>query len=426
MNVTPSKARRTQRRLAYVQVRRPGALKHVDVTNGVNRKEFRKVKRYSARVRRAESAKAQKRSATKPGGYNPLAPLTGKQYRKEERASERAQFRPRAQELKTAIGAQEQTTANVGTYYDDYKRALDAASQRVQAADAANVAATEGRVDTAYQQDKSAVEGRDTAMTAQERALGFNGGKSAEGARAVEAARSQGNQAAARTRDRAGADTKYLELRSANALLGKTEAVGRENTKRENLRKEQKSLAADRGDFRTKFRTDTRESERTYALARKEFGLKKQDLNLKYKTSAADRGLERQKINTQKIVARMYSNADKASARAQIRVAKLQLKKGKISQHQYRQILNIYKGLPKKGKSGGAGGAAAPKPLSVTEEKTVKKAFGRLQSAGVRVDQRKAAINQLIGKYGYPPRVAREAWRRYALKAPGSNYGGPH
>lgn len=360
-----------------------------------------------------------RREAKQANRYDPTAPLTGKRFRRELRAAEGREFGPQQRELNTAIANQDQTTADRARYYDDWRQAMRESTARINATNAENVKASEARVDSSYAQDSAAVKARDVAASEQAAKLGRGPVQSAEGARAVEAQRSQGNQSTDRLRSQAGADTKYLELRGVNAAQAKIEDQDRQGNRRKKLEQAGRDLARERGQFRTEFGRKARESEREWAAIQKEFGLKSRELDIDAKNSRKDRQLEQQKLSTQKIVARIYASADRAGARAQVRVAKLQLQKGKISQKQYREIVNIYKGLPKKGSSGAAG----PKPLTATQEKTVKQAFNRLKKAGVRADQKKAAINQLIGKYGYPPRVAREAWRRYVRRAPGMDPG---
>lgn len=384
------------------------------------RKARRQVRRLRRRLHNQRMAARQQRDDI-------TAPLTGQRYRQEERAAERQRFGPQRRELGMAMADEAQTAADRARYYDDYRQALRESTARINAANAANVQASQSRVDSSYAQDEAALKARDAAQSEKLRKIGAGPTQSEEGARAIEAQRSQGNQSTDRLRGQASSDTKYMELRGATAALAKAEDQGRLTTQRKKLREEGRQLAKDRGDFRTNFRANTRKSEREWKAIEQEFGLNKKRLSIEAKSSRADRALEQQKLNTQKIVARIYASADRAGARAQVRIARINLRKGKISQRQYREIVNIYRGLPKKGQPGGSAG---PKPLTVTEEKTVKQAFKRLSGVEppIRMDQKRSAINQLIGKYGYPPRIAREAWKRYALKAPGMPPGesGPH
>lgn len=379
----------------------------------------RKVRRMQTRLQtRLRRYRAQEKASKQ---YDPLAPITGAREKQEMGAAERLQFGQRASELRQAIAGQEQTTADRARYYDDWRQALRESTARVNESNRQNVEATEGRVDSAYAQDKSAVAARDAAASDTASKLGRAPVQSNEGARAVEAQRSQGNQSAARLREQAGADTKYLELRGVNASQAKTEDQTRLAGKREQLRKESSDLARDRGDFRVDFRRKTRQDEREYAAVQKEFGLKERGQDLQYKNTVAQRKLEREKIAGQKIIARMYSSADRASARAQVRVAKLQLEKGKISQKQYREIVNIYKGLP--GGGGGGGGKNTPNSrysgpggtMAPWERRKVESSVQSLINTHAGPGDRQRAIQALI-KRGVPADLARVAWRRYAAK----------
>lgn len=413
--VGKAKTRRTNRRIARLRLADRNAVPHIKADNRYTPREVRRVRRQTSALKQREAAA---RPKPKAAPYNPLAPLRGKAYRQEERAAERLQYGGQQAELSKQLRGNQQTAANTDTYYDDYRQALREATARINESNRQNVEAQQAQSNAAYTEDSAGLKARDAAAAAQAAKFGRPAEASQEGAQAVSAQRSQEAQSIARTRDRGTADTSYMENKGANAVLAKAEAVGRVDTARRDLERKQSQLKADRGAFRTKYRADTRESERTYALASKEFGLKAADLKLQRKKTNAQIKNDKNKTAAQKIVANIYASADKAKARAQIRVAKIQLQKGRIDRHQYREIVNIYKGLPAKGTSP----AAKAKPLTGPQEKTVSEAFGRLKKANISVTQRKAAIDQLIGKYGYPPRIAREAWRRWERRAPGSNY----
>lgn len=380
----------------------------------LNPKQARRARRRVRRLQRR--VRGYRRREQQAKRYDPTAPLTGARFRNERKAAERLEFGPRSTELGQAERQADQTTADRARYFDDWRQALRESTARINETNRQHVEASEGRVDTAYAQDKAGVQARDAAAAEQARKLGRAAAPSSEGHRAVEAARSQGNQGITELRGQSAADTRYMELRGVNAAQAKIEDQTKQAGKREKLRQERKRLAAERGAFRTDFARRTRSDEREWAAIQKEFGLKRQELRQESGTTRAQMRLERQKLQTQRIVARIYASADRAGAKAQIRVAKINLQKGRISQRQYREIVNIYRGLPEKGQSGAAGGQ---KPLTSTQEKTVRQAFNRLKKAGVRKEQRAAAIRQLIGKYGYPPRIAREAWKRWAQNAPG-------
>jgi hypothetical protein len=420
MPVGRLKTRRTNRRLARIRLHDSEALPGVKADGRYSRREVRQVRRENKRVR-SEQRQERPKPKTK---YDPLDRLTGPRLKRETEAAEQLQFGGRAEELRRAITKQDQNTANTGTYYDDFREALRLATERINATNQANVQATEGRVDQAFREDSAAVQARDAAASQQSTALGRGPVQSQEGARAVEAQRSQGNQAAASLRTQAGADTKYMELRGANAALGKAQAIERQQERRGELRSEESQLEQERGAFRVDFRRRSREDERQWAAIQKEFGLEKAKFKLDKKQARTEARQARSATNAQKIVARIYAAADRKSARAQVRVAKLQLEKGKIDANQFKTIKNIYEGLPGGGANGknSAGKTGKPK-LQTWETDKVSNAVRILEknTAGPRDKQ---TWMKRMQDEGMPARLARIAWKRYAKRFEQS--GRPH
>ena len=420
--VGPRKTRRTNQRLAYIRTRRPNALPNVKADSRYTPREVRRVKRTKRRIARREEAAKQRKAARQ---YNPLAPLTGRRERQELAAAEKLEFGPAESELRRATANQEQTAVNRAAYFDDYRQALREATARVNESNRQNVEAQEGRVDTAYSQDAQGLQARNAQAAEQAAKFGRPAPGSEEGAQALESRRTAGNESTGALRRQSAADTKYMELRGATAVLKKAEDQARQDAKAGQLRGEAKELAGKKGAFRTDLRRRTRQDERTYALARKEFGLKEKDLALKHKTSRADRKLEAQKLKTQRLVANIYASADKAGARAQVRVAKLNLQKGKISQRQYREIVNIYKGLPAKGKPGGAAGgggaggggvgSGAGGSLAPWERDKVSNATRVLERNSASITDRATWMKRMQDA-GVPKRLARIAWNKYVSK----------
>lgn len=385
------------------------------------RQAQRKVRRLRRRLR------GYQRQEKRDKQYDPLAPLTGARLRQEMTAAERLRFGGAQRELGQATADAEQTKADRATYYDDYRQALREATARVNEANRVNVETTQARIDQAHTEDSAGVAARDAAQSEQAAKFGRAPVQSAEGAQAVAAQRSQGDQSLARLRGQASADTKLMELRGSTAVLKKAEDQGRQDSRLGKLRQEGKDLERERGDFRVDFRRRSRQDEREYAAIQKEFGLKRRGQDLEFGNSRAQRKLEREKLAAQKIVARIYSSADKAGARAQIRVAKLQLQKGKISQKQYREIVNIYKGLPDRGhgfQGDGKKPGSGNKPLQTWEKDKVSNAV-RILTKNSALTQDKKKWLQRMQDEGVPLRLARIAWSRYVKKAPGTNYNGP-
>ena len=458
-NVKGRYERRSRQRLARVRLADEKALPRVNASDGINRREARRIKRAAKRLPAAPKPVNQQRvaerydsmattpkvnpnngfnrkeakrvnqawrGAGRPQPFRPTEPLTGRSFADETAAASRLKFGPVEQELNRATSAQAQTTANTATYYDDYRQALREATDRIAGTNTAAVAAAEGRVDAAHQQDVAAGQARDAQDSRQAELLGRGPVHTSVEGQAADNRRALGNTVVNAMRDHAASDTSYMEKTGANSVLKKAEALGRQNARMAEIGSKKEQLARDKGDFAVKARTDARQSEREWSAIQKEFGLKKQELKQDAKSGSADRKLEQQKLNAQKIVARIYASADKAGARAQIRVAKLQLEKGKISQHQYRTIVNEYKGLPAKGQAPAAKGSKPGKPgkpgqpqgsgaggsLAPWERDKMAQARTWIGEAHPTPDARGATIAKLV-KAGIPRRLAVAAWNKY-------------
>jgi hypothetical protein len=418
--VTGGALKRARRRLAAVRLDNPRALPNVSPKGGYTGREARKLKRAAGALPKSP------RGAKGPAPFNPLAPVTGKTFDEELAAKVGLQFGSQDRELARNIANQDQTTANTGSYYDDYRQALRESTARINETNRVAAETSEARVDNAYGQDKAAVAARDAQASEAAAKLGRPAMQSQEGSQAVEAARSQGNQSAARVRGQGAADTALMEKRQANSVLAKSEALARENARRRRLGEDAVELAQKKGDFKVAERDKTRQSEREWAAIQKEFKLERRGQDLDAGATRQQQKTERMKANAQKTIARLYSSANKASARAQIRVARLQLKKGEIDQHQFNTITNIYKGLPGGGGSGSNGSGKGGQLLPWERDK-VSNAVNILDRNNAK-PQGKSAWIARMQKEGVPLRLARVAWKRYADKhlntGPGNTGGG--
>lgn len=412
-------AKRTARRLAAVRLHDPGALKGVSPKGGYTGREARKAKRAASKL--PKQPPHRKKRALPGSKFDPLEPLTGETFAKELQAREHLKFDPLEREQHQAEANQAQTAANTSTYYDDWRQALREATARINETNRQNVETTQARTDASYAEDKAAVAARDAAASEQAAKLGRGPVHSEEGARAVEAQRSQQNQRVAGLREQASADTSLMEKRGATAVLAKAQELAKESNRARRLREDRKQLEESRGDFRLDERAKARESERQWAAIEQEFKLNKRKVDIDAKQGRADRALERQKINAQKIVARIYASADKAGARAQVRVAQLQLKKGKISKHQYNTIRNIYEGLPGGGGGGGSkgggggGGQWGGRVDTPVENQKADQMYADLISRKPDPSKRQKIIQGAI-RNGVPRAAAVKAWRRYMRK----------
>lgn len=381
--------KRARRKLAKIRLAAPNELTNVKPGRHGN---FSFKERQAIRDAYANLGKSQlSGSKHKTHINNPLLPLSGKSFKKEVNAEAKLQYGPQFNELKQDLKDQDTHTALVGSAYDAYTAALGKALANINAADTAAVNASDTRTDTAYKQDTGAAQ-------------------TDEGKKAADALRALSNSNTAALRGQAAGDTALLNQENANSLLSKAEALRRENDNRQKIIDERKALKKERGAFKTSTREKLRQDERTYALGRKEFGLKtrQEKFNEKQaKQSAADK---RKGDNAQVLIAKLYANADKAKAKATIRVAKLQLKKGKIDQNQYRKIVNVYHGLPAKGGSSNNGSR-----FNKDERTKISQAVIQLQDKRAAPGDRAKAVDAMI-RGGLSRAAANAAWRRYVKR----------
>lgn len=411
------------RRLAKIRLADANALPGVKPTAHGN---FHTADRYAilhaiqALKAKQAAAKAAKPKPAKP--FDPLAPLSGKSFEKEVAARTKLEFSPEEAKLRDAVVAENNRVPVVSNAFDQYHQALLDARDRGKAASDAYVTQSQDAVNAAYTQDKAAQEARDKAAAAKAALIGQTGAATpSQGAERAEGARSQGNQAVVNERTAAGADNTMMEGRAATSLQAKATALQHEDDTKASLDRAAKELAGRKGAYAAAQRNDLSQTERTYALARKEFGLKAADTKSVIASRKAATKAAKQSTNAQVIVAKIYAASNKAQARAQVRVAKLQLDKGKIDQKQYRKIVNVYKGLPKKGTSpqakpaapknpaGGSGAGGSLAPWEVDARDRAFTGFGKNQYT--RDDHARAIVKAV--QAGIPKRLAEAAWKRY-------------
>jgi hypothetical protein len=418
--VTPGRARKTDQRLVAIRSDHPKFARGVRKGGFTVAEANRIKKRYRATQRRPHAPAT---PAAPP--FDPLAPVTPQGAQQEVNAAADLQFRPQERAVRQEIANQAQDTANTGSYYDDYKKALAEATGRISAVNKATADEMQTRTNAVADLASAQSAQSDANLQRQADLLGRGQVSTPEGQQSSVDIRSQGTQAANRQRVQGAADTGLMEKRGATAVLAKAQALSRENARMRGMLEKKGQIAADKGTFKVAERGKVRESERSWAAIQKEFKLKSAAQKAATKGSKADRKLERQKLRTQQIVAGIYAAADKAGAQAQVKVAKINLQKGRISQRQYREITNIYKGLPAKGTSpaakGTTGGAAKPGAaqgsgaggtLAPWERDRINSSRDALFDAHAQPSDRRKAIDQLV-RQGVPRRLALVAWNEY-------------
>lgn len=429
--VGPRRTARTNRRIASVRLANPKALPNIQADGSYTPREARRVRKVAKRTYHATkdaAAKKQAAAKAKDKRYDPLAPLTGSRLNKELDAAVHLKYGDAEGALAQSKANQAQTTANTGTYYDDYRNALAEATARIKANSDASVQAQQQRVDQSSADMTQHAQEQDAQASQQAALLGRGPVQTQAAYQSADAAKSQGNLSAGHLREQANSQNTLMEMRGATAVQAKAEALGRAAAKSRQLDDQGVALKKEEGDYRVDQRRQSREDERSYAAIKQEFGLKTKEFDHQKKVDRATVLAKNQASNAQKVVARIYGSANKAQARAQVRVAELQLKKGKISKHQFTTIKNIYDGLPThksvdityhgngagaKGKAKGTGpGSGAGGSFAPWEKDKISNAVNKLTTNSAKVDDRDVWIQRMVSA-GVPKRLARTAWNKY-------------
>lgn len=195
-------------------------------------------------------------------------PLNRKRYRRERKAAERLQFGPQKRQLKAEKRESREQERRVGGYFDQYRAQLAALQQGQQ--DAYNAAYGKVAQATGLNQDAGI---RDRLRAEEERDAQVRGttASATPYAEAAELSRQRLASGAAATVATQGArQSAYLADKQRIGAREGVEQQLKEAERRRAINQDQRSLAKERGDFRTTFRTEAREGERRYELANKE------------------------------------------------------------------------------------------------------------------------------------------------------------
>lgn len=267
----------------------------VDVNKGgtdITGREARKIKQLWQQKRPdVPATKKGPKGPSAPVGYNPLTPLTGETFDQELAAGEKLEFGEQRRQLDSERRIAGQQITNTAGYYDEYRKAVQEASGKIDAANAQAQQTVQGRTDTAYQQDMAAQQGRDAEAAAEAQRFGRPAPQTTEGYRAVEGARAMGNLNAGTLAGQRASDQTYNARREATSVLAKAEALGSASRARRGVEEDARALESKVGAWRTDRRDKTRSTERQWAAVQKEFEL----------DASGDK--------TQENVARLYSNA---------------------------------------------------------------------------------------------------------------------
>lgn len=338
--------------------------------------------------------KAPAKAKPKAPPYDPLAPLSGTDFNNQVAANVNLQYQPQEDALAQAQKDQAQNTALTNSAYDAYKSALNDALTNINTNDANAVTAQQAQVNNAFTQDNASAQ-------------------TDAGRQAAAGAQGLGNAGLGTLRTAGTADNAYMSNRTADSVLQKAEALQQAAQKKTDLDTQAASLAKQKGEDTVAERGKLTDAERQYSAVQKEFGLK-------VKTEKDDTASATSTAATQKYVADVQAAATQEKAAATIKVAKEQLAKGKIDQHQYTTVTNVYKGLPKKGVSPTA--KATPKTVgkgsgpngtwSPSERDKLSKSVNILHKNNASATDQATWIQRMVDE-GIPHRIATAAWRSY-------------
>lgn len=223
-------------------------------------------------------------------GFDPLAPITGRQFNRELRANTRLQFGDETRQLQSERRISDQAQANIPAWFAGYQaqiaQARGQATGYAQAAqqaayNQANQAALQGGQQVQQQQAQG-------QQQANKLGVNFNAQPYADAGQAVAARQGAQTQFGTAIGAQGVAQNNYLADRGRVAAGQGVQAQLDELGRRRNIEQEAKDLARKKGDFKYKFRGDVRASERQWAGEQEVFGLNA----LKEKNDAAQAAAE--------------------------------------------------------------------------------------------------------------------------------------
>lgn len=398
---------------------------------------------YDGRYNRREARKIKQHwiSEGRPAPYDPLKQVSGRNFADELKATLGYEFGDQERELRREGSRLEQNSANVGSYYDDYKNALTQSVGRIRADADSTAAATQQQVDRAQEQDKARLEAADAEAAATAAKFGRPATPSQEGQRALEARGFMAQSEQARMRERANAQVQQADLRIPNAVLAKAERLREEERRIAANRGDQQRLKQKEGEFATKYRADSREAERLWAATQKEFKLKAGESKADRKLKAQELRIENIKSYRQLKQAMLYAGAKSKMADALVKQAKKMADAKVISAKQYKEIARIQShktvdvNNSYSGNGGGGSGDGGRKlqPYEKTRVDRATAALAKFDRQGSLTDRDRngkgyTAFVRRMRRYGIDAQYARIAWKRYWDKrgqtSPGGTGGG--
>lgn len=344
-----------------------------------------------------------------------VEPLTPKTYKKEVKAATRAQFRPQQRELNAQARAEKESRSRTRDYFETYGKATDAAA-----------ATTKAAYDEAYNKINASGASASAADEAVRSKIESEAAADAERRGATYTPSTTSSQASASRRDssaalagvaatQGAASAKYLADKKRIGVGEKINQLRLSRKRSQTIAKDKEALAKEKGDFRTDYRSRTRESERQFYLQQQQLAQTAKGQKLSAKTSRKNAKLSaRTQRRGQNVTARGQDISAANSARSAAETARHNRQTEAAARRDDRN-------------------RDTDKPTG--DGQTVTRALSVLRTYGNSLDRRERAsftsqqgVDYLVSK-GYSKEVAQKAVRRLSggggAPAPGGNTPGP-
>jgi hypothetical protein len=295
----------------------------------------------------------------RPAPYNPLDPVTGKGLDRELDAALKLKYGGQERQLGAEERISRQQTANVGSWYDNYVKALIAAQTQTQAGYQQAQQGIYGQANAGATQDEAqrARLAQEAQQSAQLRGATVNPEVQAQAQQAAQANRALSSSFGGLVGTQGASEAAFAGTRRAAAGLSKVRALEDESRRARQIQALRRELATEKGSARYDLRRQLREEERKYALERQAFGL---NVAKAEEDVRASQQRERNVRRGQRTVARSKRQTLKQQKMVADRRYQLDREKFGAAQakerYQRSHGLGAYKPAGKKGGGGGGGG----------------------------------------------------------------------
>jgi hypothetical protein len=211
----------------------------------------------------------------RPAPYDPLAQQTGKTLERELEAGLKLKYGGQERQLGAEERISRQQTANVGSWYDNYVKALAAAQTQTQAGYQQAQQGIYGQAGAGAAQDEAqrAKLAQEAQQSAQLRGAAVNPEVQAQAQQAAQANRALSSSFGGLVAAQGASEAAFAGTRRGAAGLSKVRALEDESRRARQIQALRRELETEKGSARYDLRRQLREEERKYALERQAFGL---------------------------------------------------------------------------------------------------------------------------------------------------------